>query len=739
MKTKYICWLIVLFSFIFSFSTTVNASSLLYFQTEGEATAFLVKYPDAKQSNNVVKTDLSKSEIQILKKQGTILFYESEKKKEVSAETPSLVNEQWGLKLIHVPSTLRKNNNLLLDKEIQDVNEGTSIKYTGQTFKTANKETKLKVAWENQKLSRLSITLDHVEKDWSVKVYNDGSLISEQKAGLKRANVLLPKKITYGNMVVVLSSFAGWNNTPSVENITAVNNARIAVIDSGINQHEDFCDNILTSQGRNYISSYDWPSDKLGHGTHIVGIIGACAYNNKGIDGAILNGAVDIIPFKVLDDFGNGSDFEISQAIEDAIKKDVDVINLSLAGSGETTILRESIQNALSHDIAVVAAAGNQNKDISTIFPASYPGVIAVTGITKTRAPLENSNKGWEIDISAPGENIYSTYGLNEYKSYSGTSVATPFVSSAAALIRTVNPDLDWLLVRDKLLSSAENFSTTYGLLNVEKAINMPTSLEKAEFLNIKNGQSLTEPKSIALAFTSNLINKKLLITKNGDIIKQQNITSQLVDITLPFLDDGLPNSVGLFVVDEEGTILTKNKRTLTSREKKMIPQDLDGAVWAKKEIQIGLEQGWIRGYNNGFFKPNDSLTRRHGVMMISRFLSLEPKSIDTPFNDVVLEQSGGLAVLSAYQHGVVKGYDHKFKPENTLTRAQMALILDRSLSLSEKSAFTFEDVPSSNFCFDAVSRLTKAGIITKQDKFRPYEPITRAQFSAMLYRASKL
>ena len=71
MKTKYMCSLIVLFSFLFSFSTTVNASSLLYFQTEKEAKIFLTKYPDAKQSNNVVKTDLPNSEIQMLKKQGT--------------------------------------------------------------------------------------------------------------------------------------------------------------------------------------------------------------------------------------------------------------------------------------------------------------------------------------------------------------------------------------------------------------------------------------------------------------------------------------------------------------------------------------------------------------------------------------------------------------------------------------------------------------------------------------------
>jgi len=224
----------------------------------------------------------------------------------------------------------------------------------------------------------------------------------------------------------------------------------VAVLDTGIiPNHPDLVDRIIA--GADFVGEADDnlsdnmtdedPTDEnknSSHGTHVAGIIGATTDNGKGIAGVY--GQINILPIRVIEDFGNTKD--IIEGIKYAIKMGVDIINLSLAGSGEDQLLREAIQEAVAQGIVVVAAAGNSGGSVK--YPAAFPEVIAVGSINSDNQLSDFSCYGFEMELVAPGEKIISTSGYmrdngslhSGYYNMSGTSMATPYVSGIAALLK---------------------------------------------------------------------------------------------------------------------------------------------------------------------------------------------------------------------------------------------------------------------------------------------------------------
>jgi subtilisin family serine protease len=206
----------------------------------------------------------------------------------------------------------------------------------------------------------------------------------------------------------------------------------VAVLDTGVYpQHEQLVGR-LQLPSLDVIDDDNDPSEEgpgvaWGHGTHVVGTIAAMAP------------AATILPVRVLDENGRGNTFLLAYAIEWVAKQPgVKVINLSLGTQFDSKILRDVIANVTKGGIAVVAAAGNN--DASQIqYPAGYPGVIAVTAVDDNwlKATFANYGSEW-VDMAAPGVNIMSTM-INEdgpgYATWSGTSMATAFVSGAAVLV----------------------------------------------------------------------------------------------------------------------------------------------------------------------------------------------------------------------------------------------------------------------------------------------------------------
>ena len=210
----------------------------------------------------------------------------------------------------------------------------------------------------------------------------------------------------------------------------------VAVVDTGINSsNPDLAGQVLTADGVNFVDpTYD-ASDDNGHGTHVAGIIAASM--DDGIGGTGLAPGCRLMPVKVLDGTGSGTDAQVAAGIDWAVDHGAKVINMSLGGSGTSAVLDDAAAYAEGNDVTLVAAAGNDGAYETDIYPAAAPGVVAVgaTGRDDDIAPF--SNWGPYVDVAAPGVGILSTWNDGGMRTESGTSMATPFVSAAIALVRS--------------------------------------------------------------------------------------------------------------------------------------------------------------------------------------------------------------------------------------------------------------------------------------------------------------
>lgn len=214
-----------------------------------------------------------------------------------------------------------------------------------------------------------------------------------------------------------------------------------------------------------------------GHGTHIAGIIAHIAPDAQ------------ILPVRVLDPQGRGNSFAVASALEWAVQQGADVINLSLGGESDSRILHEAVQWVIEQGVAVVAAAGNSQSSLPH-FPAAYAPVVAVTGVDAdgVKATFANYSTDW-VDVAAPAVGITSTIVGplgNGYAGWSGTSMATAFVSGALALERQRYPGATVAelaqMVRSRA-SSLDAINPTYagalggGLLDVRALLEVPAYL----------------------------------------------------------------------------------------------------------------------------------------------------------------------------------------------------------------------------------------------------------------------
>lgn len=211
------------------------------------------------------------------------------------------------------------------------------------------------------------------------------------------------------------------------------------------------------------------------HGTHVSGTIGAKS-NASGVVG--VNWNVTIISTKFLGRRG-GTTTNAIKAVDylNDLKTrhglNIVASNNSWGGGGYSQALYDAINRANTADILFIAAAGNggsdgvgDNNDVTASYPSNYilPNVIAVAAITSTGAKSSFSNFGaTTVDLGAPGSGIYSTTAFNLYTSYSGTSMATPHVTGAAALYKSTNSTATAAQIKDAILSSAIAYSSLLG------------------------------------------------------------------------------------------------------------------------------------------------------------------------------------------------------------------------------------------------------------------------------------
>lgn len=229
----------------------------------------------------------------------------------------------------------------------------------------------------------------------------------------------------------------------------------IAVIDTGVDSvHPELQGRVVASVD---VTGFGTSSDR--HGTAVAGIIAAEANNAVGAYG--IAPAAKIVAIKACQpEQANGIQGRcwsstLAKALDAALARDTRIINMSISGPDDT-IVKELIETALARSRLVVAAAGNGGPDAAPPFPASLPGVMAVTAVDARERLYEQATRGDFVDIAAPGVEVpVPVPGVTYPGQLSGTSMATASAAAVAALLLSLEPDLASDTLRAALESSA--------------------------------------------------------------------------------------------------------------------------------------------------------------------------------------------------------------------------------------------------------------------------------------------
>jgi subtilisin family serine protease len=260
---------------------------------------------------------------------------------------------------------------------------------------------------------------------------------------------------------------------------------KVAVVDTGVDAtHEDLAKRVLP--GFDFVEMDEDTYDDNGHGTHVAGVIAANASNKVGIAG--LSMGATIIPEKVCEAIGTCPIFGIYAGTIDAVVRGASILNLSLGGAGACSEIDQAVFDWVREQgVLTVVAAGNSAEDKNpTINPANCDNTLAVGAIDDRDRRAIFSSYGDFVDIAAPGVGIWSTVpplvslfsGHIGYASYQGTSMASPHVAGAAALLVARHPDWTPEQLEERLLSSAADAGKKgrddffgHGILNIFAAL----------------------------------------------------------------------------------------------------------------------------------------------------------------------------------------------------------------------------------------------------------------------------
>jgi len=281
------------------------------------------------------------------------------------------------------------------------------------------------------------------------------------------------------------------------EGANAGSGIKVAILDTGIDKdHPDLQENI--KGGVNFVSKPWWKpanpdkwDDDNGHGTYVAGIV-AAVDNEIGVLGVAPK--VWLYAVKVLDRTGRGYVSDVIAGIDWAVENGIDVISMSLGSSSDSQALHDAVDRAYATGVVLVASAGNSgdgNPETNEVeYPAKYSSVIAVAATDVLDGTPTWSAEGEEVELSAPGVEVRSTWRGGRYETHSGTSAACPHVSGTVALVLATNiteiaPDYDYnkngawepAEVRTWLQSTADDLGASgrdnfygYGLVDAEES-----------------------------------------------------------------------------------------------------------------------------------------------------------------------------------------------------------------------------------------------------------------------------
>lgn len=430
----------------------------------------------------------------------------------------------------------------------------------------------------------------------------------------------------------------------------------VAVVDSGINYNHELFKNRVVRTNTNFSSDIikNDEIDNDGHGTMVAGVIAKSTPDN-----------VKIHAYKVSDGNSSGTSAMFISAISyiSELSKKPDIINLSISVL-PNEILEEELNNLINEGITIVAAAGNATKE-AFMTPERMENVITVAATDRKGQPCYFSNYGVEVDISAPGEYIYTSTKerTTSYSLVDGTSFSSPLVASAAAIVLMENRNYTPEQVKEKLITTAIPFkrgdcNNLYGA-GIVNFSNLLNSTRCKDVTANHQGGIYRDDISVELKCANTLVD--IYYTTDGSLPTKTNGTKYTAPINVnkseriiaaAFARAGTPlhskytsldyyilkNGEDEYVIDDDGTILNYlgSETTLTVPEKinGIVPTTISKKCFQYKNIKSIVLPDSVKLIDEYSFKGTglESITA-NGAEMLSKycFESSELQGVDFP------------------------------------------------------------------------------------------------------------
>lgn len=428
--------------------------------------------------------------------------------------------------------------------------------------------------------------------------------------------------------------------------------------------------------GDGYVSGMDVGYRKS-HGTHVSGILAAEANNGQGIAGAGSAGDNSVVDLMVVDVFHKEETTNLAyliQGMEYARKCGAKIINLSLGmrldPETDDSVLYTECRRLYEAGIIVVCASGNHglfDQESVSVIPADYDNTIGVIAVDAENRRQSFSNYGGRKDLSAPGGNIYSTMQNGSYGSLSGTSMAAPSVTAAAAMLCSVNPTLTTDSVRDILLKNATDIGvpgkdpeTAGGLLNMRRSLEAVIPEENIRlqlpYLDVSEADWFYHDAACLY-----LYEMMTGLTETSFGPAELICRAQVATILYRYAGEPEVAYSGHFPDVAEGQFYT------------------DAVEWA-------ASGGIIKGYDDsGLFGPADPVTREQLAVLLYRFASKQ-NYITLEEGNLTLFPDGNTVnafAVSAMRWsvgtGIIRGNGNgSLSPQNTAKRAECAAMIRR-------------------------------------------------------------
>jgi thermitase len=354
-----------------------------------------------------------------------------------------------------------------------------------------------------------------------------------------------------------------WNKTVGTSSLL------LSVVDTGIDyNHPDLAANYVPL-GYDWVNDDTDPMDDNNHGTHCAGIIAAALNNSIGIAGLA---QIRIMAEKGLDTLGDGYETDLANAIVHSVDHGAKIISMSWGDYEDSSLIHNAISYAYSHQVLLVAAAGNEATN-SKLYPAAYDEVVAVTATDRYDNPASFTNYGNWVELAAPGVSVYSTFPAADYGYLSGTSMATPHVAGVAALVWSYFPEKTRDEVRMRLRETADDLGTPgfdvyygYGRTSARKALEMihNIAIKGVSLQKTVVGQGFNMNLNVKVAndgTSAEIFNVK--IYANSTVIHSENITldgETFTSITSTMNTSAF--SKGAYIISAHASLVANESRT---------------------------------------------------------------------------------------------------------------------------------------------------------------------------------